>query len=394
MINDVVILVGGSGTRLGSMTKYTPKPLLKINNISFLDQLICKLIKYNFKKIYLMCSYKKDKFFKKYHKAFIHRTKIICIDEGKAMGTGGALFKIRNKIKNNFILLNGDTFFDVDFNILRNKKLNKKNVFMCITYKKNTINNIKLNNILVKKEQICFSNKNTNFTNGGIYLISNKILKKIKNKYCSFENDILKKEIIKNKVIGHIFKDNFIDIGSYKKLSFIKKNPHIIQNKCFFLDRDGVINKECGYVTSFKDFIFLKGVKKAIQFLNKKRYLVIIITNQAAIGKEIISEKELEILHNKMKKDLHLTEKAYVDDIYYAPYFKNSRKPQYRKNKYDRKPNPGMIIKAKKKWNIDISSSFFIGDKLTDRQASLKSNLRFYYRKNISLYKQIRSIIE
>ncbi len=394
MINDVVILVGGTGTRLGSMTKYTPKPLLKINNISFLDQLICKLIKYKFKKIYLMCSYKKDKFFKKYHKAFIHRTKIICIDEGKAMGTGGALFKIRNKIKNNFILLNGDTFFDVDFNILRNKKLNKKNVFMCITYKKNTINNKKLNNISVKKEQICLSNKYTNFTNGGIYLISNKILKKIKNKYCSFENDILKREIIKNKVIGHIFKDSFIDIGSYKKLSFIKKNPHIIQNKCFFLDRDGVINKECGYITNFKDFIFLKGVKKAIRFLNKKRYLVIIITNQAAIGKEIISEKELEILHNKMKKDLHLTDKAYVDDIYYAPYFKNSRKLKYRKNKYDRKPNPGMIIKAKKKWNIDISSSFFIGDKLTDRQASLKSNLRFYYRKNISLYKQIRSIIE
>ena len=95
-----------------------------------------------------------------------------------------------------------------------------------------------------------------------------------------------------------------------------------------------------------------------------------------------------------MKKKLHLTDRANVDDIYYAPYFKNSRKLKYRKNKYDRKPNPGMIIKAKKKWNIDISSSFFIGDKLTDRQASLKSNLRFYYRKNISLYKQIRSIIK
>ena len=65
-----------------------------------------------------------------------------------------------------------------------------------------------------------------------------------------------------------------------------------------------------------------------------------------------------------------------------------------KKDSFLRKPNPGMIIKAKKKWNIDISSSFFIGDKLTDRQASLKSNLRFYYRKNISLYKQIRSIIE
>ncbi|MAR25840.1 MAG: hypothetical protein CMC50_00200 [Flavobacteriaceae bacterium] len=394
MIKDVVILVGGLGTRLGSITKNTPKPLLKINNICFLDQLICKLIKYNFKNIYLMCSYKKERFFNKYHNVFIHKTRIICIDEGKAMGTGGALFKIRNKIKNNFILLNGDTFFDIDFNILKNKQLNKKNVFMCITYKKNTINNFKLNNIYINKGVVSFSNKKTNFTNGGIYLINNLILKKIKNKYCSFENDILKSEINKNKVIGNIFKDNFIDIGSHKKLNFLNKNPNIIKNKCFFLDRDGVINKERGYITNFKKFTFLNGVKKAIHFLNKKRYLVIIITNQAAIGKGIITEKQLKIIHNKMRKELLLINKACVDDIYYAPYFKNSKKLIYRKNKYDRKPNPGMIIKAEKKWNIDLSSSIFIGDKLTDKQAAIKSNLRFYYKKDVSLYKQVRSIIK
>ena len=394
MIDDVVILVGGSGSRLGSITKNTPKPLLKINNICFLDQLISKLIKYNFKKIYLICSYKKEKFFIKYHNVFIHKTKIICIDEGEAMGTGGALFKVRKKIKNNFILLNGDTFFDVDLNILINKNLKKKNVFMCITYKKNTIKNFKLNNILVKKGVVSFSNKKTNFTNGGIYLINNVILKKIKKKYCSFENDILKREINKNKVIGNIFKDSFIDIGSLKKLNFLKKNPNIIKTKCFFLDRDGVINKESGYVTNFKNFIFLKGVFKAIHFLNKNRYLVIIISNQAAIGKGIITEKELKVIHSKMRKKLFLINKAYVDDIYYAPYYGSSKNHIYRKNKYDRKPNPGMIIKAKKKWNIDISSSYFIGDKLTDKQASIKSNLRFYYKKDISLYKQVRSIIK
>ena len=70
-IEDVVILVGGLGTRLGSITKSTPKPLIKINNISFLDQLITKLLKYNFKNIYLMCSYKKEMFFNSYNNSFI-----------------------------------------------------------------------------------------------------------------------------------------------------------------------------------------------------------------------------------------------------------------------------------------------------------------------------------
>ena len=394
MISDVVILVGGLGTRLGSITKETPKPLIKINNTSFLNQLISKLLKYNFKNIYLMCSYKKEKFFDEFNNKIIHKTKIICIDEGNAMGTGGALFKIRKKIKKNFILLNGDTFFDIDFNILNNKKLNRNSIFMCITHKKNTINNYKLNNLLIKKDRISFSQKKTNLINGGIYIINRDILQSIENKYSSFENDILSKEIRKNKVIGKVFDDNFIDIGSPKKLNYLKKNPDIIQNKCFFLDRDGVINKECGYILNFRNFIFLNGVKRAIKYLNERRYLVIVITNQAAIGKGIISEKKLELIHAKMKKNLYLANNAYIDDIYYSPYYKDSKIHKYRKNKYDRKPNPGMIFKAKKKWNINLSSSFFIGDKLTDKQASSNSNLGFYYKKNVSLYKQIKSIIK
>ena len=341
-----------------------------------------------------MCSYKKEKFFDKFNNKIFHKTRIICIDEGKAMGTGGALFKIRKKIKKNFILLNGDTFFDIDFNILNNKKLNRNSIFMCITHKKNTINNFKLNNLLIKKDRISFSQKKTNLINGGIYIINRDILQSIENKYSSFENDILSKEIRKNKVIGKVFDDNFIDIGSPKKLNYLKKNPDIIQNKCFFLDRDGVINKECGYILNFRNFIFLNGVKRAIKYLNERRYLVIVITNQAAIGKGIISEKKLELIHAKMKKNLYLANNAYIDDIYYSPYYKDSKIHKYRKNKYDRKPNPGMIFKAKKKWNINLSSSFFIGDKLTDKQAASNSNLGFYYKENVSLYKQIKSIIK
>ena len=111
---DAVILVGGKGTRLGVLTKNTPKPLLKINNQVFLDALLSKLLKYNFKKIYLICSFKKEKFFNLYHNKILHNSKIICIDEGYPKGTGGALYKIKNFIKKDFILINGDTYFDID----------------------------------------------------------------------------------------------------------------------------------------------------------------------------------------------------------------------------------------------------------------------------------------
>ena len=392
-IEDVVILVGGLGSRLGHLTKKTPKPLIKINKIPFLDQLICKLIKYNYKNIYLLCSYKKNIFFNRYNNKFFHNTKIKCIDEGKLKGTGGALFKVKNKIKNNFLLLNGDTFFDLDFNFFNKIRFDKENIFMCITHKKKAVNNYKLNNLFIKRQKIKFSKKKTNFINGGVYLVRNKILNNIKNKYCSFENDILFDEIKKNKVNGKFFKDEFIDIGSYQKLNFLKKNPNILQNKCFFLDRDGVINKEVGYISNFKDFIFLKDVHKTIKYLNEKRFIVIIITNQAAIGKGIINEAKLNSIHFKMIKSLY-EKKAKIDDIYFAPYYKYSKKNKYRKNKYDRKPNPGMIIKAIKKWNIDISSSFFIGDKETDKIAAQKAKIKFYFKNNKSLYKQIKSILK
>ncbi len=391
-IKDVVILVGGLGTRLGSITKTTPKPLIKINKIPFLDQLISKLIQYNYSRIYLLCSYKKKIFFKKYNNKFFHNTKIICIDEGKLKGTGGALFKIKHKIKKDFILMNGDTFFDLDYNIFNKIKLDNNNIFMCITHKNKSIRNYKLNNLSIKKQKIKLSKRNTNFINGGIYLVNKRILKGITNNYSSFENDILSREILMNKVIGKFFNENFIDIGSHKKMEFLKKNSHIIKNKCFFLDRDGVINKELGYITSFKDFIFLKDVHKAIKYLNEKRFIIILITNQAVIGKGIINENKLKHIHLKMVKSLR-KRKAKIDDIYYAPYFKYSKLKKYRINRYDRKPNPGMIIRAIKKWNIDSASSFFIGDKETDKIAAQRANIKFYFKKNKSLYKQIKGIL-
>jgi len=393
-IDDIAILIGGKGSRLGNITKKTPKPLIKINKKIFLDQLISKLIKYNFKKIYLLCSYKKNLFFKKYHYKQIHNSKIICINEGKPKGTGGALLGLKKKIKKDFILLNGDTYFDVNLDCIINKKLFKKSIFMALVSKKKSINNNIMNNLTIKNGLVKISKKKSNLMNGGIYIIGKKILKNIKNKYSSFENEILKKELEKNNVVGKFFNNFFIDIGSKQKLNFIKKTPKLLQNKCFFLDRDGVINKEVGYIKNFNKFIFLKGVSKCIKYLNTKNYLVIIITNQAVVGKNLITEKKLNYIHSKMKKILFNKNKSHINDIFYAPYFKNSKILKYKKNKFDRKPYPGMIFKAANKWNIDLSSSYFIGDKITDKIAAKRANLTFYFKKKISLYKQVKNIIK
>ena len=393
-VDDLVILVGGRGSRIGKITMNTPKPLIKINKIPFLDQLIANKLKYEFKRIFLLCSFKKDLFFKKYHNKKIHKSKIVCIDEGSRKDTGGALYLLRNTLKKKFILINGDTFFDLDMNELFKQNLKKKIACIALTKINKNQKKIKIKNLnLNKKKEVYFSKSKTNIINGGIYLFDRRIFKFIKNRPQSLENDIFRKLIKKNQVKGVLSKRNFIDIGSYKKLDFLKKNPCYIQNKAFFLDRDGVINKENGYVLKYSQFFFLSGVKEAIRYINNKNYLVIILTNQSAIGQGFLTELKLNKIHQKMMKELYNNTRSKINDIYFAPYFKKSKYQKYRKNSEDRKPNIGMFKKALKKWNIDIKKSFFIGDKKTDYLASKKAHIKFFYRDKGSFYKQVRKII-
>ena len=171
-------------------------------------------------------------------------------------------------------------------------------------------------------------------------------------------------------------------------------NTNILKSKAFFLDRDGVINKEIGYLLNYKKFKFLSGVKKGIKYLNKKNYLVIVITNQSPVGRSILKETELKKIHSKMKKDIFTFSGGIIDDIFYSPYYRYSKIKKYRKNYIDRKPNNGMLNKAIDKWCIDVNKSKFMGDQTTDKKCSEKSKIKFYYKKNINFYDQIKNIIQ
>ena len=210
-MSDLVILVGGKGKRLGKITQKIPKPLLKINNKNFLDILLAKLIKYNFDNIYLLCSFKKKQFFDRYHKTKVHNSKIFCIDEGLPRGNGGALYKIKNRIKKSFFLINGDSFLDIDLNILKN--INQKNIIgsIAITNNYNYKKNSKIINLKISKSGLLsFSKYKTNLMNGGIYFFKKKIFKYIENKHISLEYEILNKLINKNQIVGCYSKNRFM----------------------------------------------------------------------------------------------------------------------------------------------------------------------------------------
>ena len=163
--------------------------------------------------------------------------------------------------------------------------------------------------------------------------------------------------------------------------------------KCAFLDRDGVINEDKGYISKISDFKIYPGVGKAISLLNKKNYIVIIITNQSGIGRGLIKVKELENLHNHLKKKIK-KEGAKIDDIFYCPFHPEFGKGKYKKKSNDRKPGDGMIRKAIKKWKIDPKTSFMIGDKISDKLAAKKAKIKFFYKKEKNLNTQIKNILK
>ncbi len=225
MIKNILILVGGKGSRLGNLTKNTPKPLLKFNNKVFLDFILFRLLSLNTKNIYLLCHYKSNHFFKRYHNKIYKKTKIICVKEPKQLGTGGSLFYSKKLIQNNTLICNGDTFYDYDFKLLNKVKLKKSDILMICVDNINYKSNKKLSNLDIKNK-ILYTKKKSNLMNSGIYVIKKDFVKYLKKDIYSFEEEILEKLIIKKKVIGKKINNFNIDIGTkknYKKFLSISR---------------------------------------------------------------------------------------------------------------------------------------------------------------------------
>ena len=117
---DLVILAGGLGARIKQFLGNKPKPMIKFNNIYFLQYLINLYSKYPFKKIFVLTGYRNKIIFNNFHNKIFNLTKVICLKEKEPMGTGGALIKLKSLKVNDFVLTNGDTIFDIDiFDLLK-----------------------------------------------------------------------------------------------------------------------------------------------------------------------------------------------------------------------------------------------------------------------------------
>ncbi|MDF9406795.1 HAD family hydrolase [Pelotomaculum isophthalicicum JI] len=159
-----------------------------------------------------------------------------------------------------------------------------------------------------------------------------------------------------------------------------------------FMDRDGVLNVDTGYVFRWEDFVWVAGAKDAVKLLNEAGYLVFVVTNQSGIARGYFKEADIVALHCWMNQELGACG-AHVDAFYYCPHHPNATSIPYRKVCGCRKPAPGLLLQAMEEWPVDKSGSFLVGDKRSDLEAAIGAGLPGYLFKGSDLFVFIKNLL-
>ena len=322
-------------------------------------------------------------------------------NEEKPLGNAGALFKLRDQLTDDFLLINADSIFDIDFN--RFASFHKKHGALVTLFAHPNSHPYDSGLLILDKDGYVkqwLTKEDVrpqwykNRVNAGLHIINPHVLdmtginptdigKEIDGRILKVDLDrqILKPLCNSGGIICYTSPEYLKDMGTPERYESvcrdfsegrIKAKNLKKKQKAFFLDRDGTINKYVGFLKNIDAFELLPGVADAIREINESGYLAIVVTNQPVIARGEVSFSELEQIHDKMETLLG-EHGAYLNAIYYCPHHPDKG--------YDgevedlkvacecRKPKPGLLLQAAGDYNIDLSQSWMIGDSENDIKA-------------------------
>ena len=392
-----VITAGGKGTRLSSIASDIPKPMVNIAGKPILEYQIECLRDNNIKDIYILIGHLgnviKDYF--KDGKEF--GVSIKYIEEKEPLGSAGSLYFLKDIIKDDFVFVFGDLMLDIYFERMIKFHKDHKAIITLLSHPNSHPFDSDLVVTSANDLVIGIDSKHNirnyyyhNLVNAGVYVVSHHIfdnyfksLEKV-----DFEKNVVNIELVNKTIYSYHSTEYVKDAGTpdryYSVCEDVRngivkaKNLKKLQ-KCVFLDRDGTINKYKGFIKNINDVELENGAPQGIKQINRSEYLTIVITNQPVIARGEVKIKELDSFHNKIETLLG-KEGAYYDDLFYCPHHPDSGfKGEIKELKFDcdcRKPKIGLILKAKDKYNIDLSKCYFVGDSTVDILTGINAGMK------------------
>lgn len=380
-----VIMAGGKGTRMNSVSGTLPKGLLKVAGKPVLAHQIECLASQGFRDIIIVTGHLGDAIQDRLGDGSLLGVRIVYYHEEKPLGTAGALVALKDKLDEDFLLINGDLIFDIDFKRFQAFHHDVKALATLFTHPNNhpfdSAIVIAGSNAIVTgwlsasdKRPAC-----KNRVNAGIHIISPLLLAdKTQVAKLDLDTGIIIPALDSRRIFIYDSPEYVKDMGTPKRYKEVcedyaagRVHAKNLSNKqrAVFLDRDGTVNTYKGLITKAEQITLIEGSAQAIAKINDSGYLAILITNQPVIARGDCTLEELEQIHDRLECLLG-KHGAYLDAIFYCPHHPdegfNGERLEYKIDCDCRKPKPGMILQAAKDYNIDLSLSYMVGDDVKD----------------------------